>query len=132
MSISVTSTTEDKKGKVYNPRFPLIAMRHLVTEALDALAGTIGKLRELREWHALEQEELRPGVPPSFRLSNHTREDALSVYFAFEAGALAVQETLNDPDLAASPMERHQWQNRLDGLRAQVRGVADSERFIRP
>jgi len=106
-------------------------MKHVVTEALDALSETVDKLGELREWHALEQEELRPEVPPSFRLRSHTSEDALSVYSTFVAGALAVQETLNDPDLVASPVEKRQWQERLDRLRTQVHGVANSERFIR-
>jgi len=106
-------------------------MRHVVTKALDTLTETVDKLGELREWHALEQEELRPNVPPSFRFSSHIREDALSAYSAFVAGALAVQETLNDPYLAASPMEKRQWQERLDRLRTKVHGVANSERFIR-
>ena len=107
-------------------------MRHVVIEALDTLTETVDKLGALREWHALEQEELRPNVPPSFRLSSHTREDALSAYSVFVAGALAVQETLNDPDLAASPVEKGQWQVRLDRLRTEVHRVANSERFIRP
>ena len=106
-------------------------MIHVVTEALDALTETVDKLGELQEWHALEQEELRPNVPPSFRLSSHTREDALSAYSAFVAGALAIQETLNDPYLTVSPAEKRQWRKRLDGLQAHVHCIANSERFIR-
>jgi len=107
-------------------------MEQPVPEALDALAEIVGRLSQLWEWHALEQEELRPNVPPSFRFCSHTREDALSAYYAFVAGALAVQETLNDPDLAASPVEKRQWQERLNRLQADVRRVSAGEKFIRP
>ena len=106
-------------------------MRHVVKEALDALAETVDRLAALREWHALEQEELRPTLPPSFRFCSHTSEDALSAYSAFLAGALAVQAALNDPDLAVSPVEKRQWQERLDTLQADVRRISAGERFIR-
>ena len=98
-----------------------LVMETDIPAALQELKELAEKLKALREWAKLAEEEARPGIPPSFQLSNHLEDDVRPVYAAFAGKVLSVQSTLNDPNFAATPADKRKWQNMLDNLQGQIR-----------
>ena len=109
-----------------------LVMETDIPEALQELKTVGEKLKALREWAKLAEEETRPEVPPSFQLGNHLGEDARPLYAAFVGKALSVQITLNDPNLVVTPADKGKWQNMLDHLQRQIRLLHLTESFIKP
>ena len=103
-----------------------------VSAGLKALADTVAKLESLQEWAKLEQQERKPGVPPSFQPSNHLDEDLRMLQAAFFSTVIGIQEALNSPSLAASDTQKHQWHRRLEQLQQRARLTYGTESLIRP
>ena len=103
-----------------------------IPAALQELKELAEKLKALREWARLAEEEARPEIPPSFQLSNNLEEDARPVYAAFVSKAFSTRCALNDPNLTITPAQKQEWQNMLDELQRQVRILHSTETFIRP
>ena len=103
-----------------------------VPAGLSALAETVEELESLQEWAKLEQQERKPGVPPSFQLSNHLDEDLRTHQAAFVATVFDIQEALNSPTLVASYKQKQQWRRRLEQLQQRARLTHGTESLIRP
>ena len=109
-----------------------LVMETDIPAALQELKTMAEKLKALREWAKLAEDEARPNLPPSFQLGSNLGEDARPLYAAFVGKALSVQITLNAPNLAVSPADKEKWQNMLDHLRKQIRLLHLTESFIKP
>ena len=103
-----------------------------IPEALQELKELAVKLKTLREWAKLAEEEARSELPPSFQLSNNPEKDARPVYAAFVSKALGVRIALNDPNYDVTPADKREWHNMLDRLQRQVRVLHLVESFIKP
>ena len=120
------------RGKVYKSSIPCLAMAIDIPVALDDLARIIAKIKELLEWARLEQQEARPEVPPSFRLSNHADEDLRLQCGLFVSKDLALRLILNTPSPSTPAADKAQWQRELHHLEEEVRALGLAERFISP
>jgi len=109
-----------------------LVMETDIPATLQELKEMAEKLKALREWAKLAEEEARPGIPPSFQLSNNLEDDVRPVYAAFAGKALGVQISLNDPNFAVTPADKQEWHNVLERLQRQVRLLHLTESFIRP
>lgn len=101
-----------------------------VTAGLLDLARMVAKLKDLKEWQKLEQQEARPDLPPSFRLCNHVEEELRLQHSAFLGLSMDLQEALNDSTLVTSPEQRARWQRRLRQLEQEVQALGLTARFI--
>ena len=98
-----------------------LVMETDIPEALQELKTMAEKLKALREWAKLAEEEARPNLPPSFQLGSNLGEDTRPLYAAFVGKALSVQTTLNEPNFSVTPADKRKWQNMLDTLQGQIR-----------
>ena len=103
-----------------------------VAAAFCSLAEIVARIKELREWQKLEQQEARPEVPPSFRISTDTDEDLRQCYNLFLSKDLELRRLLNSHTALMPVAGRSSWQERLHDLEEQVRGLGLAERFISP
>ena len=101
-----------------------------VTAGLLDLARMVAKLKQFKEWQKLEQQEARPDLPPSFRISNHVEEELQLQYSAFLSLSMDLQEALNDSSFVTSAEQRARWQRRLRQLEQEVQILGLTARFI--
>lgn len=101
-----------------------------VSAGLLDLARMVAKLKELKEWQKLEQQEARPDLPPSFRPCNHVEEELRIQHAAFISTAMNLREALANPALTTSLEQRERWQRRLRHLECEVQVLGLTERFI--
>ena len=109
-----------------------LVMETDIPAVLQELKELAEKLKALREWVRLDEEEVRPELPPSFQLRSNLEEDVRPVYAAFVSKALSLRIALNDPSFVVAPAQKNEWQIMLDGLQRQVRCLHLTESFIRP
>ena len=102
-----------------------------VPAALSALSEIVRRLKALREWQKLEQQESRPDIPPSFRVMTDTDESLRLQYGLFTGKAFALRGILDSCRLA-NATDRVRWQLELYHLEEEVRGLGLAERFISP
>ena len=102
-----------------------------VPAALSALSEIVRRLKALREWQKLEQQEARPDISPSFRVMTDTDENLRLQCGLFTGKAFALRGILNSCRLA-NATDRVRWQQELHHLEEEVRGLGLAERFISP
>ena len=99
-----------------------------IAAGLAKLRSAFQDLQAALEWHKLAQQELRPDIPPAFRLPDHATEELKTCYGRFLWLARQISEALASHDTSAA--QRFVWQEELAGLVRQVRHWHLEERFI--
>ena len=102
-----------------------------IQAGLRSLSASLDKMKELVAWQELEEAERKPGLPPSFQVTNHVVEDLRVQYGSFVKTALDAHEILNSKDFQATEVERTRWRQQVLSLESEVRVLGIGERLIR-
>ena len=101
-----------------------------VPAALSALSEIVRRLKALKEWQKLEQQEARPDIPPSFRIMTDTDEDLRFQYGLFLSKASELRRILGNSIPSLSDDDRSRLRRELHHLEEQVGLLGLGERFI--
>jgi hypothetical protein len=105
-----------------------------VPGALRQLAATKRRIRELIEWDDLAQQELRPGLPPSFdphtSLRAQVHDDIRVFYGLFLSLSSDIEQILQRHDLVCAIEDRTTWRRQLDRLENELLQLRIHERFL--
>lgn len=106
-------------------------MAESIPEELRRLTEVAQKLGELNEWAKLDRSQQKPGVPPSFQISNRAVEELRFQYEEWLRLRAKLQEVLATATTSTSKGQIKQWKQHMQEVKAYVRELNIDERFIR-